>query len=53
MSESNSAATFELAQRTADNRVATIEDLRAIGRANGLKQAGYSRNSVLVPTRRR
>ena len=39
-SESNSAATFEDVQRLAENRVATDDDIREIGRKNGLEQAG-------------
>ena len=49
MSESNSAATFELAQRIADNRQATAEDLRAIGRKNGLEQAGLFAKYCIGP----
>ncbi len=49
MTISNGPAAFEDAQRIADNRPATNEDLRAIGRANGLKQAGIFAKLCIGP----
>ena len=49
MSKSGGGATFEDAQRIADNRQATVEDLRAIGRKNGLEQAGLFAKYCIGP----
>ncbi len=49
MPKRNGPATFEDAQRIADNRPATAEDLRAIGRKNGLEQAGLFAKYCIGP----
>jgi hypothetical protein len=49
MPKRNGPATFEDAQRIADNRQATVEDLRAIGRKNGLEQAGLFAKYCIGP----
>ena len=49
MTESNGVATFEDAQRMADNRAATNEDLREIGRKNGLETAGLFAKYCIGP----
>lgn len=49
MTENNGFATFEDAQRMADNRVATDEDIRQIGRENALKMSALFRKLCIGP----